>query len=1025
MRCPNCSFQGHDNINFCSNCGHALESSEECSEELSSVTMPSGVSSSPGFVGRQFELENLTTALGDALEGRGRIVMLAGEPGIGKTRLAEELTAMAESRGVRVLWGRCYEEQGVPPYWPWVQAIRTYVRDRASDELRKEMGQGAVDIAELVSDVRDLFPEIPTPAVVEPEQARFKLFDSISTFLKNVSHQQPLMIVFDDLHWSDRPSLLLLNFIAKELRGSSLLLVGAYRDVELNRRHPLAQILGELTRERSFKRIALRGLSSEHIGRFMEVASGISPPRGLEEAVYGQTEGNPFFVTEVVQLLVQEGELTSNAINRPESWTTRIPEGVREVIGRRLDKLTERCSEVLTVASVIGRNFSFNQLDKFIETVSQDDLLDTLEEAVLARMIEESPNEMGSYHFTHALIQETLSEELSLTRRTRLHARIAESLEELYSAEAETYAAELAYHFAQAELVLGTDKLVKYSIASGEQAISSHAYEDALFQFQRALTAKEGSLVAAGGGQVLDDQTATILFGLGRAQVATFTRAQAKDALDTLMRAFEVFIHLGDTKRAIAVATYPHGFLRSSSGTANMASRALDLVSANSTEEGYLLVRYGAALSWENQDYEGAKENLNRAVEIARFKEDSVLEVKARFFLATMHYFQEHYRETIEEIVPVIELAQSLAEGGTLAHAGIIYANALLSIGDGLESQVHATIGLEAAERLHNSSMLVGLLRHNAYLAALRGEWKVAKEFVARALAELPGDITALADGALLNLQVGDEEESNGYIDQVLKLVSNGLVGAGIEQASAAVVIPLFARVTDTIELLDIAESVARDVLSSASLPSIDINRANAGLAFVAIQRGDAESAKELYSILHIRRHTQSFALFCYDRLLGLLAQTMGSFEDAKGHFEDALEFCRKASYRSELAWSLCDYAELQLAQGEHNKAIVLLEESFAIATELGMRPLVKKASALREQAGSQPARYPSYPDGLTEREVEVLRLVAQGMTNPEIAEKLFISPRTVTTHVSNILNKTNSANRAEASTYASRHEIL
>ncbi len=140
-----------------------------------------------------------------------------------------------------MLWGRCYEEQGVPPYWPWVQAIRSYVRDAEPENLRSEMGAGAADIAEIVSDVRDQFPDLPTPPVMEPEQARFKLFDSITTFLKSASQKQPIMLVLDDLHWSDRPSLLLLEFVARELSGARLLLVGTYRDVELNRRHPLAQ----------------------------------------------------------------------------------------------------------------------------------------------------------------------------------------------------------------------------------------------------------------------------------------------------------------------------------------------------------------------------------------------------------------------------------------------------------------------------------------------------------------------------------------------------------------------------------------------------------------------------------------------------------------------------------------------------------------------------------------------------------------------------------------------------------------
>jgi len=211
------------------------------------------------FVGRQREMGDLKAALEDALSGRGRMVTLVGEPGIGKTRTAQELATYAGLRGAQVLWGRCYEEQGVPPYWPWVQAIRSYVRERDPEQLRSEMGAGAADIAEVVSDVRERLPDLQPAPELEPDQARFRLFDSIAAFLKTASQRQPLVLVLDDLHWADQPSLLLLQFVARELGGARLLLIGTYRDVELSRQHPLAEALGELTRERLFQRGAVAG----------------------------------------------------------------------------------------------------------------------------------------------------------------------------------------------------------------------------------------------------------------------------------------------------------------------------------------------------------------------------------------------------------------------------------------------------------------------------------------------------------------------------------------------------------------------------------------------------------------------------------------------------------------------------------------------------------------------------------------------------------------------------------------------
>ena len=259
------------------------------------------------FVGRQQEMGELKACLEDALSGRGRMVTLVGEPGIGKSRTAQELATYAGLRGAQVVWGHCYEERGAPPYWPWVQAIRSYVREKEPEELRSEMGAGAEDIAEIVSDVRERLPGLRIPPQMEPEQARFRLFDSITAFLKSVGRRQPLVLVLDDLHWADHPSLLLLEFVARELSGNRLLLVGTYRDMELSRRHPLSLTLGELTRERLFQRVLLRGLSQEDVERFIELVSGVAPARGMVEAVHRQTEGNPLFVTEVVRLLVQEG----------------------------------------------------------------------------------------------------------------------------------------------------------------------------------------------------------------------------------------------------------------------------------------------------------------------------------------------------------------------------------------------------------------------------------------------------------------------------------------------------------------------------------------------------------------------------------------------------------------------------------------------------------------------------------------------------------------------------------------------
>ena len=279
------------------------------------------------FVGRQREMAELTAVLDDAISGRGSIVMLAGEPGIGKTRTAQELASYAEEKGCQVLWGWCYEREGAPPYWPWVQSVLTYLAGGDPGQIRSQMGPGAADIAEVIPEIRGKLPDLDAPPTLDPYQARFRLFDSFANFFKNAAQTQPMMLVLDDLHWADKPSLLLLEFLAKQLADSRLLVVGTYRDVEVVQGHMLSETLAQLSSSPAFKRQLLGGLESADVEQFIQAASGSEASQDLTDTLYAHTEGNPFFMTEVIRLLSESGELTAEHIGTSEGL--RIPEGVR------------------------------------------------------------------------------------------------------------------------------------------------------------------------------------------------------------------------------------------------------------------------------------------------------------------------------------------------------------------------------------------------------------------------------------------------------------------------------------------------------------------------------------------------------------------------------------------------------------------------------------------------------------------------------------------------------------------------
>ena len=799
------------------------------------------------FVGRQRKMGELKACLEDALSGRGRLVTLVGEPGIGKTRTAQELATYAGLRSAQVLWGRCYEEQGMPPYWPWVQAIRSYVRERDPEQLRSEMGAGAADIAEVVSEVKERLPDWrPPPTLDSPDQARFRLFDSITAFLKSASQKQPLVLVLDDLHWADQPSLLLLQFVARELGNSRLLLIGTYRDMELSRQHPLAESLGELTRERSFQPVLLRGLSQQDVVRFIEMAAGVDPPQGLAEAVHTQTEGNPLFVTEVVRLLVQEGELTQESGAR-DSWTVRIPEGVREVIGRRLNRLSQRCNETLTIASVIGREFELRQLTPLIEDVSEDRLLDVLEEALAARVIEELPQAVGRYQFTHALIQETLTEELSLTRKVRLHARIAETLEALYGDSAETHAAELAHHFGEAEAVIGTEKLVKYSLLAGERALATYGWEEALSHFEKGLESRGVPL--AGLEAAPDQEAAALLFGLARAQVAVLDRFEMEAGVNNLRRAFDYYDGAGDVDQVVAVGGYP----LSGAGArlvhdARLIPRALALVPPNSLAAGNLLYRYGWELGRMEGNYDAAQNAFNHALSIADQKKDRPLEMWTRAYLTYMNFHHARIQEAIENGPRAIELAQQLNEPKAELLASYYTAHSLIALGEFDESRQHASRTQAVGERLRDRLWSTAATLPNQFLYYATGDFKSAIELNDQGLALASMDRRHLGHRALLEYETGNFIQGKIYLDRMIESIPLETSGPAIAAEATALLIPVVARISGAPHRLAVAQEAATTLLSTPSTNPHAVRSARCGLSLLAVARGDATDAREQYA---------------------------------------------------------------------------------------------------------------------------------------------------------------------------------
>ncbi len=442
----------------------------------------------PLFVGREAAMAALRAGFAEAASGHGRLLLLVGEPGIGKTRTAHELATMAQAEGALALTGRCYEGDGAPAFWPWVQILRAAAAVLEPAALSAALGPAAGDVAALVPEMGARHASVETPPALTPEQARFRLFDGVAAFLVAVARERPLVLVLDDLHWADKPSLLLLQFVARQMREARLLVIGAYRDVELRRSHPLAEVLGELAREPHHRRIALRGLAVDDVARFVAASAGRPAAAALIDAVHAMTDGNPFFVGEVVRWLAAEGRLERAA--DAGALGVVLPESVRQVIGRRLNVLSEGCNGLLGTAAVLGREFDLPVLARVAELPGER-VLELLDEAVAARVLVPHAADPARYAFVHALVRETLYDELSTPQRVRLHRRAGLVLEARHGEQQNAPWAEIAHHFFEGAAAGDVEPALVYGARAAERALACLAYEEAAGHYERTLQVLE------------------------------------------------------------------------------------------------------------------------------------------------------------------------------------------------------------------------------------------------------------------------------------------------------------------------------------------------------------------------------------------------------------------------------------------------------------------------------------------------------------------------------------------------------
>jgi DNA-binding SARP family transcriptional activator/class 3 adenylate cyclase/tetratricopeptide (TPR) repeat protein len=899
------------------------------------------------FVGRERELGELVGGLDDAFAGRGRLFLLGGEPGIGKSRLAEELITHATRRGARALVGRCWEAGGAPAYWPWVQSLRTYLREAGPDALRAQLGAGAADLAQILPELRERFPDLPEPASLESEAARFRLFDAAAEFLRRASESRPIVLVLDDLHAADAPSLLLLRFLARQLVSSRILLLGAYREVDPLPGQALTEMLVEVAREPGTRRLPLRGLSERYVAQYVELTASEIASSELAAGLHAATEGNPLYVGEMVRLLSVEGVPADST----GDVRLTIPQSVRDVIARRLSHLSEECNRMLVLASVLGREFPMEALAR-MGGVSADELLHMLDQAIAARVVSDVPGGSGELRFAHVLIRDALYEGLTSARRVGLHRLVVESLEVLYCDDLGPHFAELAYHSIAAR---NFEKALRYAQHAGDRALTLLAYEEAARLYRTALEALD-----PGRG---DDRThCQLLLSLGEAEARAGNTPAAKGAF---LAAAGVARRLGfRLELARAAAGYGGRIVWGRAGEDQQLVPLLEEGLAALAEEDIplrarLLARLAGAL--RDEPSRARRDGLSReAVELARSAGEPAALAYALGGRAEVICAPDTVAECLALSDELLDVAKRIGDGERLVQGYCDRCFARLQLGATAEAAGDLDAASHIAHELRQPAQLWQVAGAQAMLSLASGRLKEAEElserafeFGERAQRSAATTVYRLQRYTLRDFQGGLGEE---FVRDIQELAAEHRARPVFRCALAY----LYARLGRLQEAQQTVDRLASDDFATVPFDHEWLY----GMSFLAetvASLGDRDVAAILYRLL-----LPWAALNAVDqaegirgsvaRYLALLATTTERWDEAERHFEDALAMNARMGARPWLAHTANDYARTLHARntrGDRERAQALLDSALGTYRELGMDSYAAAATALAEEVGA------------------------------------------------------------------------
>lgn len=864
--------------------------------------------------------------------------MLSGEPGIGKTRLCEEAAVSAESQGAHVLWGRCHEIEGRPPFWPWVQLLQALARDGAPAELAGSLDADSQPLGLLVPELRPhLRADVPAAPSLDSETARFRLFQSMTALLRRTASRRPRVVMLDDLHWADLPSLRLLEFLAHELADAPIAVFGTYREVEVRLNTALGEVLGRLGRYGTT--LPLAGLTVDEVSTFVTAACGRMVPRELAGRLHQETEGNPFFLDEIVRLS-REGR--TDLFAGPTG--TRLSHGVRGAIQQRLAPLPPETRRLVSIAAIAGRDFDLPLLGDVLEA-SPATLIQQLEPALGIELVVAVPGRVSSFRFAHALVRETLRESVAAHERAALHQQFGQSLERRHGAAIEGVVAELAHHYFEASANGVLPQAIDYAERAGRQALQLLAYEEAAEQFGRALHLAE----LAHGAEPM--RVCELLLGLGDAK----NRAGLTDeSVQAYHRAAAVARQLGASAllaRAglglCGVGTGWTEFGRSDDKIVSLLQEALDQLSSDDLDlRARVLSRLATELYWATPPVD-TNALSSEAVALARRSGDAATlgyALLGRLHCLADPSFVGERERLIDELMVVSGGRGELAQNGYLWRLGNLQQLDRMAE---VEACGDSLIQAVTASRQPGDQWLIDAVR--AQRALVAGRLAEAESAVEPILNQPSHKANAEQAAVSLLFLVRREQGRQAELAEGLRAFAYQDIDAAVWRAALAMLYCESGALTEAKAELD---GITRDGLLSLRRDN-GWALAMACLAVTCRSCGTPDQAKLLYdSLVPYDGENVVGGPFYFmgpvSYYLGLLAHVAGDHERARRHLAASLHSARRNRAWPSIARILLAEADSHALDGAEGASTArrLRREAATIADRLGMGGVAQLARA-------------------------------------------------------------------------------